>query len=332
MTECPELAPASTGPLVVVLAYDDLAMFEFGIAVEVFGLPRPEMGPSWYRFAVAAAQPGPLRGRGGLRIEVDGGLDLLTAASIVVVPGWGDGGRAPVPPPLVEALRAAHARGARVAAICGGAFVLGAAGLLAGRKATTHWQFTERFGGLHPNVCLLPDVLYVDDGEIMTSAGSAAGIDLCLHLVRRDFGPDAANRVARRLVVPPHREGGQAQLVERPVLASREGLRFGPLLDRMRSRLADRQPLARLAAEAGMGTRTFLRRFKAATGLSPTEWLTLERLAHARDLLEGTSESVERIALACGFGSGATMRHHFRSRLGMSAGAYRLQLRTVRNS
>ncbi len=326
------MARALDGPLVVVVACDDLAVFEFGIAVEVFGLPRPEMGPHWYRFAVAAAAPGPLRARGGITLTVDGGLDLLAEASIVVVPGWGCGGRAPVPAPFVEALRAAHDRGATIAAICGGAFVLGAAGLLAGRKATTHWQFTDSFGNLHPDVRLQPGVLYVDEGQILTSAGSAAGIDLCLHLVRRDFGPSTANQVARRLVVPPHREGSQAQVVERPVLARREGIRFGPLLDRMRARLAERQPLSQLAAEASMGERTFLRRFKAATGLTPAEWLTSERLAHARDLLEGTGDSIERIALACGFGSVATMRHHFRLRVGASPGAYRSRLRRSRPS
>lgn len=323
MTNRPDVIAAPKGPLVVALAYDDLAVFEFGIAVEVFGLPRPEMGLDWYRFAIAAAAPGPLRARGGLTLAVDGGLDLLDDAAIVVVPGWGCGGQAPVPSPLVEALRSAHDRGATIAAICGGAFVLAAAGLLAGRRATTHWRFTEGFGSLHPEVRLQPDVLYVDEGLILTSAGSAAGIDLCLHLVRRDFGPAAANVVARRLVVPPHREGGQAQVIERPVPTPREGVRFGPLLDRMRERLAERQPLAQLAAEAGMGERTFLRRFKAATGLTPAEWLTSERLAHARDLLEATGDSIEEIAHACGFGSVATLRHHFRSRLKTSPGAYR---------
>lgn len=331
MPICLEVATDPERPLVVALAYDDLAVFEFGIALEVFGLPRPEMGPRWYRFSIAAATPEPLRARGGLTLAVDGGLDLLAQASIVVVPGWGCGGCAPVPLALIEALQAAHTRGATIAAICGGAFVLGAAGLLAGRKATTHWRFTTKFEDLYPDVRLQPDVLYVDEGKILTSAGSAAGIDLCLHLVRRDFGPAAANLVARRLVVPPHREGDQAQVTERPVLALREGVRFGPLLDRMRERLAEHQPLVRLAAEAGMGERTFLRRFKAATGLTPAEWLITERLAHARELLEEVSVSIEDIALACGFTSVATMRHHFRTRLGVSPGAYRSESRVQRS-
>jgi len=322
----PNLPPAwvaTDGPLVVAIAYDGLAMFEFGIAVEVFGLPRPEMGPSWYRFAVAAVQPGPLRARGGVTLQVDGGLELLAQASLVIVPGWGDEGRDPAPEILLEALRAAHARGACVAAICGGAFVLAAAGLLAGRTATTHWRFNETFAAAHPGVRLLPDVLYVDEGQVLTSAGSAAGIDLCLHIVRRDFGPVAANRVARRLVVQPHREGGQAQFAERPVPPQREGRRLSPLLDRMRAGLAEIQPLAHLAADAGMSVRTFLRRFQAATGQTPAAWLLAERLALARELLEGSDDSVEDVAAACGFGSVATMRHHFRTRLGTSPAAYR---------
>lgn len=315
--------PAREGPLVVVLAYEGLATFEFGIAVEVFGLPRPEMGAGWYRFAVAAIHPGPLRARGGFTVQVDGGLELLAQASTIIVPGWGNEGRAPVPSALLEALRVAHARGACIAAICGGAFVLGATGLLAGKTATTHWRFAETFATLHPEVRLLPDVLYVDEGKVLTSAGSAAGIDLCLHMVRRDFGPAAANRVARRLVVPPHREGGQSQFTERPVPVLREGARLAPLLDRMRARLSEDQPLARLAAEASMSMRTFLRRFQAMTGQTPAGWLLSERLASARDLLEGSDSSIEDVATACGFGSVATMRHHFRVRLGTSPGAYR---------
>jgi len=323
----PTPPPTSEGPLVVALAYDGLCTFEFGIVVEVFGLPRPEMEPGWYRFAVAAVQPGPLRARGGFTVLVDGGLELLATASTIIVPGWGNEGMAPVPVALVDALRDAHARGACLAAICGGAFVLGATGLLAGMTATTHWRFASAFAAAHPEVRLLPDVLYVDEGQVLTSAGSAAGIDLCLHLVRRDFGPVAANRVARRLVVPPHREGGQAQFVERPVAPPREGARLGPLLDRMRAQLTDNRPLASLAAEVGMSVRTFLRRFRAATGTTPAEWLLAERLAHARDLLESGGGTIEDVATACGFGSVATMRHHFRTKLNTSPGAYRAQFR-----
>ncbi|WP_432807256.1 transcriptional regulator FtrA [Microvirga terrae] len=308
---------------VVALAYDRLSTFEFGIAVEIFGLPRPEMGPDWYRFAVCAIEPGPLRAVGGFQITADGGLELLDEADTIVIPGWRGAHAEPVPPALVEALRLAHERGARLMSICSGVFALAATGLLSGRRATTHWHHVENLSRLYPDVIVEPDVLYVDEGRVLTSAGSAAGIDLCLHVVRTDFGPEIANRLARRLVVPPHREGGQAQFIERPVPPAREGLRFAPLFDRMRARLGEEQPVARLAAEAGMSVRTFLRRFKAATGLPPGEWLLAERLARARELLESTGWSIEDIAGATGFGSAATLRHHFRTRLGTSPAAYR---------
>jgi AraC family transcriptional activator FtrA len=310
--------------LVVTLAYDRLCTFEFGIATEVFGLPRPEMGPDWYRYAVCAVDRGPLRAVGGFQVMADGGLELLREAGTIVIPGW-RGADEPVPPALIEGLRDAHARGARLMSICSGVFVLAAAGLLSGRRATTHWHYVEQLSKAYPDIRVEPDVLYVDEGSVLTSAGSAAGIDLCLHVVRHDFGAEAANRLARRLVVPPHREGGQAQFIERPVPPAREGARFGPLFDRMRARLAEEQPLAELAAEAGMSLRTFLRRFKAATGMPPGEWLLAERLLHARELLETTPHSVEDIAAASGFGSPATLRHHFRTRLATTPAAYRLR-------
>jgi AraC family transcriptional activator FtrA len=309
--------------LVVALAYDRLSTFEFGIAVEVFGLPRPEMGPDWYRFAVCAIEPGPLRAIGGFQIMADGGLELLDRADTIVIPGWRGASKEPVPPELIDALRRAHARGARLMSICSGVFALAATGLLSGRRATTHWHYAEQLSQAYPDIEVEPDVLYVDEGRVLTSAGSAAGIDLCLHVVRADFGPEIANRLARRLVVPPHREGGQAQFIERPVPPAREGLRFAPLFDRMRARLGEEQLVAELAAEAGMSVRTFLRRFKAATGLPPGEWLLTERLVRARELLETTGHSIESIADATGFGSAATLRHHFRARLGTSPAAYR---------
>jgi AraC family transcriptional activator FtrA len=309
--------------LVVALAYDRLCTFEFGIATEVFGLARPEMGPDWYRFAVCAIEPGPLRATGGFLVMADGGLDLLEEAGTIVIPGWRGALSEPVPPAVIDALQRAHARGARLMSICSGVFVLAAAGLLSGKRATTHWHYVDGLAAAYPDVRVEPNVLYVDEGRILTSAGSAAGIDLCLHVVRHDFGAEAANRLARRLVVPPHREGGQAQFVERPVPPPREGLRFGPLFDRMRARLSEEQPIAELAAAAGMSRRTFLRRFKAATGLPPGEWLLAERLLRARELLETTGHSIDDIAAAAGFGSPATLRHHFRARLGTSPAAYR---------
>jgi AraC family transcriptional activator FtrA len=313
----PGRKPPPANPNVVVLAYDGLCLFEFGVAMEVFALPRPELEPGWYRCEVAAAEPGRLRTQAGLTIAVDGGLDLLAGAGTIVAPGW-RGVAADVPRPLVRALREAHARGARIVTLCSGAAVAAAAGLLDGRRATTHWAYAEAFRHRFPFVTFVPDVLYVDEGDILTAAGSAAGIDLLLHLVRRDHGPAAASSVARRLVVPGHREGDQAQAHAAPVPAEREGRRLGPLLDRMRERLEERPDLAALAREAGMSRSTFLRRFAGLTGTTPAEWLLAERLAYARRALEETQLPVEQIAALGGFGSAASLRHHFRARLGLS--------------
>ncbi|MBN8940838.1 MAG: transcriptional regulator FtrA [Rhizobiales bacterium] len=316
-------SPDLTGPLVVSLAYDGLCTFEFGVAYEIFGLPRPEMGETWYRFAVSGIEPGPFRAAGGLSVSVGHGLDILQAADLIVVPGW-RAIDAPVPAPLIAALRAAHHRGARIMSLCSGVAVLAAAGLLAGLRATTHWRYVRPIADRYPDITLDADVLYIDQGSVLTAAGSAAGIDLCLHVVRGDFGAEAANSVARRLVVPPHREGGQAQFIEGPVLQEREGARFGPLLEWMRARLHEDQPIRLLADRAGMSMRTFQRRFEASTGLTPGEWLIGERLRAARDMLERKlSAPLEDIAAASGFGSLATMRHHFRTRLGVSPSAYR---------
>ena len=316
--------PRTTGPAnrrVVALAYDGLCTFEFGVAVELFGLPRPEMGPDWYQFATAAIEPSPLRGLGGVQVIADGGLELVEAAGTVIAPGW-RGAETPVPQPLIEALRIAYANGARVMSICSGVFVLAAAGLLAGRRATTHWRYVDTLRAMYPDIDVQPDVLYVDAGDVLTSAGSAAGLDLGLHLVRRDYGPEAANTVARRLVVPPHRDGGQAQFIQRPVPIAHEASRLSPILDRMRADLAREHTVKALADAAGMSSRTFLRRFEAATGVTPARWLLAERLARARDLLETTPAGVEQIAQAVGFGA-AALRHHFRKSLATTPQAYR---------
>lgn len=308
-------------PLVVALAYDGLCTFEYGVAVELFALPRPEMGEGWYRFATAAVEPGDLKGLGSVRIVGDGGLELLEQASVIVAPGWRGMDHA-VPAPLVEALRKAHANGARLMSICSGVFVLAATGLLDGRRATTHWRYADALRERYPAIQVQPDVLYVDEGDLMTSAGSAAGIDLGLHLIRRDFGPEAANTVARRLVVPPHRDGGQAQFVERPVPMAHEASRLGPILDRMRTDLSGEHTIKALASAAGMSERTFLRRFEAATGETPARWLLSERLNRARDLLETSSAGIEQVAQAVGLGAPA-LRHHFRRQFATTPGAYR---------
>ncbi len=306
-----------------MLAYDGLCTFEFGTVAEVFGLPRPEIGTAWYRYAVCGIEPGPLRAAGGLTVAVEHGLEVLAEADLVVVPGW-RGIETPVPDGLVTALVAAHARGARIMSLCSGIAVLAASGLLRGRRATTHWRYVSAVARRYPEITLDPNVLYVDEGQVLTAAGSAAGIDLCLHVVRRDFGPQVANQVARRLVVPPHREGGQAQYIEAPVLLEREAARLAPIIEAMRQHPGQHASLAAAARRAGMSLRTFQRRFVAATGVPPGEWLVAERLRRARDLLERPGPvSLDDVALASGFGTLATMRHHFRERLGTSPKAFR---------
>jgi AraC family transcriptional activator FtrA len=316
-------AEQNSGPLVTVLVYDELCTFEFGVAYEVFGLPRPEFGSGWYRYSVCGIEDRPMRAAGGLTVMPDAGLAVLEEADLVIVPGW----RAPggeVPAELVKALRRAHGRGARLASLCSGVFVLAATGLLDGRRATTHWRYADKLKASHPAITITPDVLYVDEGSLLTAAGSAAGIDLCLHIVRLDYGPDIANSVARRLVVPPHRDGGQAQFIERPVPRMHEGARLGAVIDWMRTNLAENLTINRLAEQAGMSIRTFQRRFEETTGAPPGEWIVLERLSRARELLERPEEvGLDQVAELSGFGSAEALRYHFRLRLRTSPSAYR---------
>lgn len=320
MTMLRQLSP----PQVVVLAYDGLCTFEFGVAVEVFGLPRPEMGDDWYRFAVAAVDEGELRATGGIRILADGDLRLLEHADLIVVPGW-RGMDSSVPEAMCDALRQASARGCQVMSICSGVFVLAASGLLDGRRATTHWRYIETLKTRFPAIEVVEDVLYQDEGDILTSAGSAAGIDLCLHVVRRDYGMEAANRVARRLVIPPHRDGSQTQQLSRPVAQLRESQRFGQLFDFLHQHLAQPHSVDSLSRRVGMSQRTFLRRFQDATGTTPTRWLLNERLLRAKDYLENSRLSIDSIAEQTGFGQAATLRHHFRQHFALSPAQYRKQ-------
>jgi AraC family transcriptional regulator, transcriptional activator FtrA len=313
-------------PLVVALLYDGLCAFEFSCAAEVFGLSRPEFGPDWYRFETCAAKSGSVRGQYGMRMQATGGLERLLAAGTIVVPGW-EGVDVPVPPRVLDALREAHARGARLLSICSGAFVLAATGLLDGKRATTHWRYAEELRRRYPKIQVDPNVLYVDEGGVLSSAGSAAGLDLCLHLVRRDYGPAIANHVARRLVISPHRDGGQAQFLERPVesreRASRERQPLSALLDKIRRRLGEPLRIGELARLAAMSERTFMRRFRATTGLSPADWITRARVDRARELLESTTLPIDHIAERCGLGSPTTLRHHFRKKVGVSPADYR---------
>jgi AraC family transcriptional activator FtrA len=321
MTEYGQIMPNMTGPLVVALLYDGLCTFEFGIVAEIFGLPRPEMGESWYRFASCAIEEGPLRAHGGFVLTPDHGPELLDAADLIVVPGW-KGADHPVPEALCERLRRAHERGARLASICSGAFVLAATGLLDGGVATTHWRYAAALRARHPTIAVDDASLYRSQERIFTSAGSAAGIDLLIEIVRQDFGAEAANSVARRLVMPAHRTGGQAQFLERPVPRHRHA-EIAPLLDRIRARLDAPWSTADMAASCRMSLRTFLRRFQDATGSSPGDWLIAERVEEAKRLLLDGKLGAQEIALAVGMGTPDTLRHHFRRRVGISPLEYR---------
>ncbi len=305
--------------VVAVLAYDGVNAFELGIATEVFGLSN--MGPDWYRVIVCADQPGvPLATGGGVKVVADAGLASLRRAGTIIVPGWQDIDAAP-PEALLEALRRAHARGARIASICAGVFVVAAAGLLDGRRVAVHWMHAEVLARKYPLLSVDPNVLYVDDGDIMSSAGRAAGLDLCVHIVRRDFGAEVANGVARRLVIPAHREGGQAQFIPSPVLS--EGDPLLALRAWVRDNLDRALTIDDLATKVRMSRRTFIRRFEEATGVSPGEWVLQERTARARSLLEATRLSIEQVATAAGFSSADALRHHFRTRLDTSPARYR---------
>ena len=309
-------------PLVVALACDRLALFEFGITVEFFALSRPELDFVPYRFAVAAADPPPLQAAGGVRIDADGGLELLREANLIVVPGWRDLDDAP-DGSITRALCDAVEGGARVVSICSGAFLLGHAGLLDGRRATTHWRHVERLARLFPAVRVEPDALYVDEGQVMTSAGSAAGIDLLLHLVRKDYGARVANMFARRMVVPPHRDGGQSQFVTQPLAIVRTNDRIARVADWMALNLNEEITVEGLARRAAMSVRTFSRRFRAATGATPIEWLLRLRVRHAQDLLEATDLPIDHIAQTAGFNAPESLRHHFRRVVGTSPSKWR---------
>ncbi len=312
---------------VAILAYDRLCTFEFGIAIEIFALPRPEILVPWYTCRVCSLDPGDLRATGGITIRADAGLRALRHAGTIVVPGWRDPDELP-PERLLTALRAAYARGARLVTICSGVFLLAAAGLVDGKRVTTHWRNVDALKARYPRVHVEPDVLYVQDGRILTSAGSAAGIDACLHLVRSDYGADIAHQVARRLVMPPQRDGGQRQYVPSQMKQA-PSCGLTPTLEWMQRRLADPLTVEELAARAAMSPRTFARRFRDATGTTPHHWLTYQRLLAAQRRLETTDESIDEIAESVGLQTAATLRHHFSRTLSTTPTAYRRRFSRV---
>jgi transcriptional regulator GlxA family with amidase domain len=300
---------------VAAIVDDGLSAFEFAIACEVFGVDRSADGLPGLDFRVCSPRPGPVRAEAGFELLAPHGLAALQDADLIVLPA---NGIDYVPgPELVDALHRAVDRGARVVSLCSGAFILGRAGLLDGRRATTHWRYTEQFRACFPRVELIPDVLFVEDGPIATSAGTAAGIDLCLHLVRRSLGPAAAVGIARRMVVPPQRDGGQAQFIESPVrdVGARS---LAPLLDWAQAHLDEDLSVPVLAGRVAMSERTFARRFREETGTTPHQWVLGQRVILAEHLLETGDLGVEEVARRCGFGSATMLRHHF-SRLRRTA-------------
>jgi AraC family transcriptional regulator, transcriptional activator FtrA len=286
-----------------------MPLFELAVPCEVFG-PRDDFPvPWWYDVQLCAVQDSPVRTAERLLFDGALGLDELIQADTVIVPACADTQDDP-PPALLQALRAAADRGARIASICTGAFALAAAGLLDGRPATTHWMHAAELAYRWPAVQVEPNVLYTDGGQILTSAGSSAGLDLCLHIVRQDHGSRIANALARRLVIPPHREGGQAQYIEQP-LPIDGSPSLGPCLDWAREHLELPLTVEDLAHQALMSPRTFARRFREVTGTTPLQWLCAERVRRAQDLLENTEDTIDRVAVMCGFGSAQRLRTHF---------------------
>jgi len=322
MTKSDDLS--ETPPLVCAIAYDGLCTFEFGITVELFALARPEF-ESWYRFATVKAEPGVIRAVGGITIDAEDDLDLLKEASLIIVPGW-RGADCDVPEPLCAALRVAYENGARVASICSGVFVLAAAGLLDHKRATTHWRYTDKLASRYPTIDVDPDVLFVEGDRVYTSAGSAAGLDLGLHIIRQDYGAQVAASVARRLVLPAQRDGGQRQFVPRPAPRVRAGSGLAALQDAIRACINEDWHMDRMATVAGMSGRTLARRFHEEAGTTPLNWLRTERVSRAAELLEDGSIPLADIWEVCGFGSAETFRRDFRRTMGVPPVRYRERL------
>src|SRR5215468_3576396 len=315
---------------VAVVVLDGFEPFELGVVCEVFGNDRTADGLPGYDFAVVAGEPGPLRSPMGFTLDTLFGLERLEEADLVAVPAINDGHprlqRQDFPEPLLAALRRTVARGGRVLSVCTGAFVLGAAGLLDGRRCTTHWRNVSELALCCPAADVDPSVLYVDDGPVITSAGTAAGIDACLYLVRQEHGSKVANAIARRMVVPPHRDGGQAQYIDRPLPAAPADS-LAVVIRWMGGHLDQQVTVAQLAARARMSPRSFARRFVQETGTTPQRWLTGQRILLAQQLLEETDETIDLIAERAGFPNAATFRHHFRGWRGTTPAGYRRAFR-----
>jgi AraC family transcriptional activator FtrA len=301
-------------------------VFETAIPCEIFGRCRPGLPEPWYELRVCPPDGEPTVASNGFTVVGERGYAGLLDADTVVVPALGDSSQDP-PADLVAAVRAAHQAGARVVSLCSGAFVLAAAGILDGRPATTHWIYAEDFRRRFPAVRLDPSVLYVDDGDVLTSSGTTAGIDLCLHIVRLDHGAAVTNTLARRLVAPAHRSGGQAQYIESPAPPPHTDVGLAPLLDWMRAHLDKPLTVTDLARRANLAERTLIRQFHATTGTTPIKWLTEQRVLYARQLLETSDLPIDRVASLAGLGSPANFRHHFGLTMGVSPSTYRREFR-----
>jgi transcriptional regulator GlxA family with amidase domain len=309
--------------VVAVAVTDGAPTFELAVPCEVFGIDRSDLVDPWYEFRLCAAQPGPLRTTAGLVVPTSHGLDQLAEADTVVVAACSRDVQIDPPVGLLRAVRKAHALGRRIVSVCSGAYVLAAAGLLDGRRATTHWMNAMDFSHRFPDVKFDPTSLYIEDGAILTSAGTGSAIDLCLHLVRQDFGSAVANEVARRMVVPPHREGGQTQYARPPVRVRRTNGTLAPVLEWARRRLHEQLTVPQLAREAGLSERTFARRFRETLGTTPLQWILQERVRLAQELLETTDVPIETVAGRTGFGSATNLRYHFGKLTGVSPQTYR---------
>ncbi|BCY10037.1 GlxA family transcriptional regulator [Actinoplanes sp. L3-i22] len=307
---------------------DGAPMLEVAVAPRVFGIDHTARGGPRFEVRVAGEHPGPLSTSAGIAMSAPCEVGDLDAAGLIIVPGWRLPGGPPVAPAVLDLLRRAHAGGATVVGLCLGAFVLAEAGLLDGRRATTHWLCMGEFTAAYPAVEVLPDVLFVDEGTVVTSAGSAAGLDACLHLLRRDHGPEVANTAARALVVAPQRAGGQAQFIERPVPDPGGGEPVAAAMRHALEHLDDRElDVAALAGVAHLSRRSFDRHFRDAAGCSPLQWLLYQRILRAQQLLSATPLPIDAVARACGFSDGVAMRPHFRRVVGVPPQAYRVSFR-----
>jgi AraC family transcriptional activator FtrA len=315
-------AMGSDARTVAIVACDGVTAFELGVACDVFGDQwAVTLGVPWYRAFVCGTAPGPVTTDGGFQILPAHGLEKIRrAGTVIVLPTVSPG---PFPAEMLDALRRAHARGSRIVSLCTGAFALAAAGLLDGRRATTHWAECDTLARRHPRVSVDPGVLFVDEGDILTSAGSAASIDLCLHLVRQDYGSEIATQLARQLVVPPQRDGGQAQYIDAPMPRLDNSSLFADTVDWLQEHLAEAITVDDLAARSAMSPRTFARRFTSSTGTTPYQWLILRRIQLAQRLLETSDLTIDSVAEKSGFSTAANLRKHFSRAVHTSPQAYR---------